>query len=537
MISLLKSKFDTAPRRALFLSSDKLAVYHWDNGKLGSSYLFDFSPDGQVYFDRYLKESGNMTTYLMVDMVEEEYRQDTMPHATGSDRVSLLERKKSRQFRDTPYFYAEVQGREEEGRRDDQIMLMALTNPDLITPWIRLLESNKVPLAGIYSLPQITGTLLKQLPEPAENMLVVSMQSISGLRQTYFKNNKIKVSRLIDLPRYGTAPYSPIINDEVTNIHRYLDSLKLLEEDKILHIYYLCDYRLIDEIKKNPHQTDNVKNIYIDINEFSKKSGLDRNFTTPFSDPLFAYLLLKNKTLNFYAQKPETRYFKMQQAGRAMYIASLLLVFGSLIWGAINMINGVIYRQQSEIAAKKTAFYTDRYNLAMKKLPEIPVSPEDLKLAVNISNSINAYKNNPFDSLAVISQGLDRYNPIVLDEVEWSVSKDPNVKTSAPVTRKKNQGSVGTSKLDSKNSKYDYYQISVVNGHIDNFDGDYRHALDVINEFADSLRKEDSVFDVSILTLPLDISSTANLQGAADSGPGDARFSLRVILGKTHEQQ
>src|SRR5690554_3834743 len=148
MTSLLKLKFDKTPRRAVFLSADKLAVYHWVNGELGSSYLFDVSPDGQQYFDRYLKETGPLATWFLVDLVEEEYRHDTIPHVFGADRAAVIARKKARLFRDTQYFYADIQEREPDGRRDDRVLFMALTNPDLLAPWLDILHANKIPLAG-----------------------------------------------------------------------------------------------------------------------------------------------------------------------------------------------------------------------------------------------------------------------------------------------------------------------------------------------------------------------------------------------------
>ncbi len=533
MISLLKSKFDTASRRALFLSSDKLAVYHWDEGKLGSSYLFDFSVDGQRYFDRYLKESEKMTTYLLVDMVEEEFRPETIPHTSGSDREAIIERKKARLFRDTPYFYADIQGRETEGRRDDKVLFMALTNPDLLVPWLKIMDSNKVPLAGIYSLPQITSTLLDKLPEQNEHELIVSLQSISGLRQTYFRNKKIKVSRLVDLPRYGTVAYSPIVKEEVTNIHRYLNSLNLMGESSVLNIYYLCDTRLIDEIKKDPHQTENVKNHYININEFNHQIGLNRDFTTPFSDPIFVHQLLKIKPINYYAQKPETRYFKLQQAGRMMYISSLLLVFGSLIWGSINFINGVIYKQQAEISAKKTSFYYDRYNIAREKLPHTPVEAADLKLVVEASQTLNDYNYTPFDTFKVISASLDKFPEIVLDDITWNVSKKPE--TGDKKKNKKQKNTKPDDNLPASKTEYDYFQNSEIKAHIENFDGNYRNALAMINNFTENIRATGGVYQVEVLKLPLDTSSEANLSGEANSGPGDSSFSINVALGYKHE--
>lgn len=533
MISLPKLKFDRLPRRALFLSADKLAVYHWDDGKLGSSYLFDVSADGRRYFDHYLKETGSMPTWILVDLVEEEYRQDKIPHVGGADRMAVISRKKARLFRDTPYFCADVQERDTEGRRDDNVLFMALTNPDLLDPWLELLHANKVPLAGIYSVPQITKSLLVHLPDPAANMLVVSLQSISGFRQSFFNNKQLKVSRLVDLPRYGTQPYAPIVHEEIEVLRRYLNSMRLVDIDQTLHVYCLGDARLLGELKKQMPDSPSIKYIFVNTTLCGQQIGLEREITTPFSDELLIHHLLKNRRGNIYAPEEDTRYYKMYKTGRALYASSLCLILAGLIWGGFNFLNAIVHRQQAEIAAKKTEYYNARYQLAHEKLPVTPLSPADLKRVVDIAHSLDQYKGEPSALLKLIGQDMGRFPQIQLDELTWAVSADPNTRITGSVNIAPDQGVVGVS--NTENSVYDYYQIAAINGHISPFDGNYRMALELIKRFAESLRTQESVHDVSIVTLPLNINPDASLQGTSEAGPATASFSVRIILGMRHE--
>src|SRR5690606_239287 len=110
MISSLTSRFEFNQRRALFLSAHKAAVYHWQKGDLGSSYLFDANQDGREYFERYLRETPNVPMYILVDVFEEEFRRDTIPHVFGSDRQAIIDRKCARLFRETPYSHYEMLG-------------------------------------------------------------------------------------------------------------------------------------------------------------------------------------------------------------------------------------------------------------------------------------------------------------------------------------------------------------------------------------------------------------------------------------------
>ncbi len=108
MSSSLTSKFKSATRRALFVGSDKVAVYHWADNTIGNSYLFDASEEGFEYFGRYLSEVDNDPMYILVDTTTEEYQLDTIPHVFGADRKALIERKQDRAFRGTPYLHTDM---------------------------------------------------------------------------------------------------------------------------------------------------------------------------------------------------------------------------------------------------------------------------------------------------------------------------------------------------------------------------------------------------------------------------------------------
>ena len=94
---------------------------------------------------------------------------------------------------------------------------------------------------------------------------------------------------------------------------------------------------------------------------------------------------------------------------------------------------------------------------------------------------------------------------------------------------------MGFSNISDTETGYIYYQIAQFNAYLENFDGDYRRALSTIDKFTELLRQQDSVHDVSVVTLPLDISSEASLQGSAKESAGKSNFSVRIVLGLKDE--
>ncbi len=538
MISSRKLNFDFSKRRALFISAQKAAVYHWDKGELGSSYLFDVNDEGREYFRRYLRETLNIPVYLIVDVFEEEFKSDTVPHVYGGDRSAIFERKKARLFRETPYYNARVLGREETGRKDDRVLFSAITNPKLIRTWVNLLEEHKIPLAGIYSVPLLTKSLLKLLPEPAANCLIVSIQSISGLRQTFIHNDQLRISRLVQLPRYGTEPYAPLIREEVDKIRRYLNSLRLasLDEplDRSLNIYFLCAGNLLEELQAEYSGASPSRLHFLDINDLLEKSGSTRRVSSPFSDQLLVRELLKQKPANCYASPAERRYNTMRNMRISMLAASTLLLVASVAWSGYAFMQGLDYRQNTLLAQNKTSFYTDRYQIAREGLPQTPVDAEDLQTAVDIAEKLADYKADMQKMISLISAGLNRYPAIRLQDFQWINSLDPNLRIGAAGQaggqRPGGYAGAGTVVGDPQNT-WDYYQIAEIDAEVRPFDGNYRIAIALINEFSETLRSRENVYDVSIVSMPLDVSSEASLQGSASAVQREARFSVRVVLG------
>jgi hypothetical protein len=528
MISLLQSKSDFFNRRALFISADKVSVFHWIKGKLGSSYLFDTDVTGRTNFLRYLKETANMPMTIVVDVIEEEFRHDTIPHVFGSDRQALLERKKSRLFRDADYIYTKDQGREEDGRRDDRLLFIALTNHEFIKPWLEMLDECKVPLKGILSVSLLLESYIKTLPDISDHALIVTMQSISGLRQTFFKNKELQISRLSKLSRYGTESYAPRVRSEVEKIQRYLNSLRLIPEDTSLDVYLLADSSTIDELVKEKKSSPMVRHHYLDIHKLLESIQITTDSAVPFCDQLLMNHLLGKQLKNCYASSFEMRYSKMRNIRLAMNAASILLLLFGFIYSGIYFMGGLTYKQQSEASKNKADFYQARYDMAKSRLPKTPVEPEQIKIAVDAAATLEEYKSTPYEMLSFIGKGLEQFPAIKLDNMDWHFSVDPNKGKVA--SQGKNSANLPPN-LPIVDSNFKYYQISNLQAHIEPFDGNYREAIAMVNNFAETLRGFKSTHSISIESFPLDISSTATLQGDAQSSGKEALFSLRAVIG------
>src|SRR5688572_7910592 len=130
-----------ADKLLICISADQASVALSHNGKLGRCRVFRNDEPGRQDFDRLLASIRNVPVQVMVDVVEEDYRFELLPHARGRDRGELIERRLRQLYRNTPYCAAVLQGRDPGKRRDDQYLFLALLNPDLVENWLAQVRS------------------------------------------------------------------------------------------------------------------------------------------------------------------------------------------------------------------------------------------------------------------------------------------------------------------------------------------------------------------------------------------------------------
>ncbi|HEB77745.1 MAG TPA: hypothetical protein ENI90_04370, partial [Methylothermaceae bacterium] len=167
--------------------------------------------------------SGVRRVKLVVDLIEEEFRLERLPHLTGSDHRALVRRKQRQLFQAEPLVTARRLGRERSGRRDDLILFTAVRGVRVAETWLDWLAGRGIAVGGFWSLPQMaeSGLLpcrhqgLRLLPYPCGDRIL--------LRQNYLQEGRLVFSRLSQLPK---ADFAAGVAEEVERTWRYL--LRLL---------------------------------------------------------------------------------------------------------------------------------------------------------------------------------------------------------------------------------------------------------------------------------------------------------------------
>jgi hypothetical protein len=390
-------------KRIFYLSDHELQVILVKGKTLTEVQRFQSSDDRE--FANYLSSEPKTPIYWLVDTAQEEYQITTMPHVWGKDHRHLMTQKMIRLFKNTPYTYGVVQGRETQGRRDDRILFMALNNPAFLQPWLNLIGAHKVPLIGIYSLPLLSQGLLKHLPKAPYILLLA--HTPAGLRQSFFIKQQLQFSRLISLNTHAPQEYANEIFTQITRTQHYLNNVHKLSES--LSVIILTDTPSVF----NTH-TSSPFNLYLlDSRDFAHQLGLQGQRAWY----LHHFVALSRIGHTHYAV--DTRYLIYRKVRIALYLISVLLLSGAAVASLKTLENALVIQQKGYQIAEKTLKL--QAELEQLNKPDLPLDILLIRSIVELSDHLKVRQLSPRPAWEKLSHVLSRYPDLFLERLEWDI--------------------------------------------------------------------------------------------------------------------
>lgn len=512
-----------------------MVAQEWNGSNLKNSVFFEPDEQGFDLFKTYLKSINQEPLRLLVDLIEEEFRQATIPAVRGGDRKALIDRHLEKYFRKSKFRHAFTQYVEKsKTRKEESLVFTGLTNPELIEPWLNVIKEAKTPLAGIISLPIISERFVGQLESKNKCVILVSQQVPSNLRQTVFLDGKLILSRLVPIASFYQGKYAEDVIRDIDSTQRYLVSQRIIERSETVTVHILSNSRHFDKLTVACTETSYFDFEIHNINELLKNRGIDLYDEQDFSSALFCYESTKIKFINHYARDEDKYYLKHYFMGLALKFTGIALFSIGLGLGVSNAIQGYLYQERiSEMDSLK-----DQYNIQFERLTEktksLPATTKDMKKAVELSTIIKTnYQHSPKQLLTDISQDLMLFADIRVNHINWFVSDNEERKIYKDVSwgvKKKRRSSRRTQKTAKYNG---YYEVAVIDGEFLNFNGNYRYVLSVLSDFEDLLKESGKYDSVEILSRPLNVGENTTLKGVATDEKKvqskDATFKIKVI--------
>lgn len=517
-------------KQLLYLSNNQLSATIWEKGVFSEPQIFDQYPSGWLKFSEYLAKHRELPAYLLTDLIEEDFQRETIPHVMGPARKNLIERRLLNLYRDTPYSQATQQGREKEGRRDDRMLFSALTNAQLLKPWLDALVKEKIDVGGIYSVALLSSLLFKKLNLGKSPALLVTHQS-SGLRQNYFQDGYLRFSRLSPETAWSPEAIAEITDVEMAKTRQFLASTRLMARGEAINIVVVAAADIIAQLRPRCPDEGGMVYRFIDLDEARQVFGMTKLEPMTRCDPLFLSLLASKRVPSHYATLEQTRQYRLSQLRTGFKGLSVITLSAAVIMATSNGLDAMHASNLARQAQIKTKTTLAAYQATTSSMPVTVANPHDMKAAVEVANMVAENGPMPTQILTALSRALDAVPQIKIHELSWQTNvieaadADPSAAPPAPVPGEAallNGGLLGVPLKPG--------QTLLVEGEVAPFKNDYRSALELVQQLNVELQKEPHL-RVEIVKPPIDIRPTAKLESQAGNDTDLAKplFSLKLV--------
>jgi hypothetical protein len=517
-------------KHLLYLTNHQLISVVAGPGGFGSRMAFSLDAAGRNAFDVHLGNIEKIPAYLLTDLIEEDFRSDTIPHVSARDRSLVLDRKLSQTYRATPYRHATLQGREADGRRDDRVLYTAITNADLLKPITGILNGHKTPLMGIYSAPLLATRLLHYLRLQLDHVLIVSLVGGGGVRQNYFQHGLIKFSRLTPIGDSGQLSPSEFIAQEVGKTWQYLDSMRYLSRGEPLPVFVMChpgeQARYTSALQSSPQ----LQYRQLDITQVASILGQTRMPENSDSADILLQLLAEKIPPNHYAPPEDTRYAVIWNTKQRLYYTAAGLFSAGAVWTLFNLFSATGLGNDTEQLQSQVRALTVQQQTIVNRFPKDIIDPDDMRDAVNHYNATLADAPSPAPLMLRIGEALNRFPAVELRNFSWMTSDNPDAIPTADAVK-----SIAAQPTDNKapavQNNSARYDIALLEGNLRPTPEAPRPTLNEINLLLQNLNAIKGV-KAQAVKWPIDISPSGKLQGKFGMGAPAPKsdFALKVVL-------
>lgn len=529
--------FSNPKKLILCATNQSLTAGLWYGTKLQSYAVFSHSDADYTAFGEFLAQHSGTNIYLVVDAVEEDYKLESLPHTTGAARSEIIERKLNQFNRNSVYRAAHFINRSTDKRRDDNFLFVALNNADFLQGWMNVIQANHAPLVGVYLLSMLSQAVVRQMKLMGPHILLCERLS-SGLRLTYLHNGRLRMSRLTPMKDVKPNQLAYFYLVEIEKTQMYLASQRLIANETPVQLIMASMDNSKDnshaEIAKGISQEQGLECKLVDILAYAKNINISPDLVKTHPEFLHMQLLANGNVPDNLAPATFSKIHSINNIRRKINIATACVATTGVVLAAYYAWQGAQQKDQLQFISVQTRSQQSQYEEVAKNFPTTPIASTELKIAAELAQTIKGNSQSPRQLMQVLSGAFEASPEIELTRMRWVQTNDRELKDDAGgANNAQSQNNQPVTAVSNDPSKL--VQVGFINAEIKGFTGDYRAALNSVNQFVTHLRENNSVENVLILQEPVNVSSLANLQGSttdesATTERPPAIFKLKIIL-------
>ena len=491
-------------------------------------YIADES--GLANFRQAAQQRLTQPVKLIVDIIEEDFRVETVPHLYGRNRRVIQQRYLNKFYADQRYTALKVQGQQQGQRREDITLLSAITNDELLTPWLRTLHAAQIPLQGLYSLPVVCEHLLTALSKVSSGTvrsdigfnadmdnglkqstvgsaslqpvqgpaLVISQNGPNTMRQSFYQQGQLKLSRLASV-RLAEDEFDNIGRETERTI-RFLENQLLFKQRQQLNVYIIAPAAEHGEWMQRMLFIPGLKVEFVDQQALAHELNLSQVASHRYNAAMFAHVLLRHPQKPQYQQVQDQFYYRQYQYRRYLNVAALMLGIMTVGLAGYWGLNNTFARQQLPALTAETERFDQLYAKATEAVTDLDVDVQGLEAAVTTVEQLQQSVQSLTPVWQSLSQTLQTNTRIRPTELRWYPQALPQQIDASTLPDDRPVEAIELKAL------------------VQNFNNNPRLAVETVLQFASQLRTQDHVLQVTVQRMPFDIAPNARLTGQTIRG-------------------
>lgn len=426
----------------LYITPTDISVWHWQGRQVRSlgylpmadSLLVDVPSAWETTrqaLNEIISRHPKARYSVVVDVADEEYHQEEIPKLFGKDRRLLMERKLAQRFRaSTLKLVRSVtrRGTATEKVRMETILLCGLGKVPAVEACLDILRSRTVRLAGVYG-PAFLLRQLKNLPISATRTIIVTLSN-AGLRQTVFKDGRLRFSRLTSYPPGGLSELANECALEISKTISYLQQVRVFDrQDNAIVTAVLClPQQVLPSFSAACTDQDNLHYVaHAEEHLWPRTAPID----APDQCPTLLLTLARayHASLRHGFAGPDlTLHYDRWQASRGLGWITSALCGALLIMASFDIASALQARSRSTEYQQQIAQLNAELQSLRASLPPAPSSPENLKASAAVFQQALAQRIEPLSLLQRIAAAMTGFPDLELTQLRWAWEKpvDPN---------------------------------------------------------------------------------------------------------------
>jgi len=470
-------------------------------------------------FRDYLLKGPCQPVKIVVNVFEEEFSFDKTPHTTGADRKNLLNRKLIQHYKQSDLRRYEVQGRGDQGRKDDEVMFSSLGSSRELQTLIDVLYSTKTPIAGIWSAPQLGKKFLAPIIAGRDVMIMSEIDNGTpdrvAVRQSFFKAGRFKLTRVGMIEVASRDSVRQDVGDELESSRQYLLRERYIKDDQKLDVVFISSSEYLSALSGFTGEVArHFAFEHVGTAALAQVLNIVCSSGNASFEDIVAASLVKYPVRAHYSC-PRSNYFRKHQlaasiAGKSAIAASLALVASSAYFVFMGVQKQSELTDEQAIVARLDQEYAERKS-AVSNLPE---DIYQVKHAVDKVQSVQQSQAQPIDIYNIVSQGLVAYPNLQITRLEWFVDERESSEASSYGEDDFSGDSYGNGD-DYWGEEPEKHRTTVVTiaGNAQGYSTNVRQLVDDFEAFTGLLGKDKRVGKVNVVTLPVKVNPDEELSG------------------------